>query len=82
MERQKVGRRGDFILRTSSNLEFGGAEAGRTYKTDKGTKWLVESGLKLPKLLKDMIVQLASNAEWSTPVLRNLKTIGFVHAGE
>ncbi|UZO02113.1 uncharacterized protein OCT59_020607 [Rhizophagus irregularis] len=80
MERQKVGRRGDFILRTSSNLEFGGAEAGRTYKTDKGTKWLVESGLKLPKLLKDMIVQLASNAEWSTPVLRNLKTIGFVHA--
>ncbi|GBC08304.1 hypothetical protein RclHR1_08000001 [Rhizophagus clarus] len=79
MERQKIGRKGDFILRTSSNLEFSGAEAGRTFK-DKGTKWLVESGLKLPKLLKDMIVQLANEAEWSEQVLRNLTTVGFVHA--
>ncbi|CAG8800507.1 23108_t:CDS:10, partial [Cetraspora pellucida] len=72
MKRQKVGRKGDLLLRTSSDLEFGG-EAGKIYKTDKGTKWLVESRLKLPKLLKDMFVQLAS-------VLRNLKTVGFVHA--
>ncbi|KAF0436850.1 hypothetical protein F8M41_004651 [Gigaspora margarita] len=80
MERQKVGRKGDLVLRTSSDLEFGGREAGKTYKTDKGTKWLVESGLKLPKLLKDMLVQLASEVEWSTVVLRNLTTVGFVHA--
>ncbi|CAG8812098.1 18511_t:CDS:10, partial [Gigaspora margarita] len=39
-----------------------------------------ESGLKLPKLLKDMLVQLASEVEWSTVVLRNLTTVGFVHA--
>ncbi|RIB09684.1 hypothetical protein C2G38_2208113 [Gigaspora rosea] len=66
MKRQKVGRKGDLVLRTSSDLEFGSGEAGKTYKTDKGTKWLVESGLKLPKLLKDMLVQLASEVEWST----------------
>ncbi|CAG8753049.1 16775_t:CDS:2, partial [Gigaspora rosea] len=68
MKRQKVGRKGDLVLRTSSDLEFGSGEAGKTYKTDKGTKWLVESGLKLPKLLKDMLVQLASEVEWSTVV--------------
>jgi hypothetical protein len=82
MKRQKIGRRGDLILRTSTNLEFGAAEAGRKYVSEKGTKWLEESGLSLPKMLKDMIVQLASEVGWSEAVLRTLKVVGFVHAGE
>jgi len=79
MKRQKIGRKGDLILRSSTNLEFGGGEAGKTYTSEKGTKWLVESGLKLPKMLKDMLMDLAKEVEWSTTVLRTLTTVGFVH---
>ncbi|CAG8721657.1 2046_t:CDS:2, partial [Dentiscutata heterogama] len=58
----------------ASDLEFGGREAGKTYKTDKGTEWLVESGLKLLKTLKDMFVQLGHEVEWSTTILCSLTT--------
>jgi hypothetical protein len=80
MKRRMIGRKGDLILRTSADLEFGGAEAGRKYTSEKDTKWLEESGVKLPKMLKDMIVQLAKEVEWSEAVLRTLTIIGFVHA--
>ncbi|RUS26066.1 hypothetical protein BC938DRAFT_471275 [Jimgerdemannia flammicorona] len=79
LKRQKIGRKGDLILRSSTNLEFGGGEAGKTYTSEKGTKWLVESGLKLPKMLKDMLMDLAKEVEWSTTVLRTLTTVGFIH---
>ncbi|CAG8795761.1 331_t:CDS:1, partial [Racocetra persica] len=43
MGRQKIGRKRDLVLRISSDLKFSSGEARKTYKTDKETKWLVES---------------------------------------
>ncbi|CAJ0907275.1 15661_t:CDS:2, partial [Entrophospora sp. SA101] len=81
LTRWKIGRKGDLIIRTAGNLEFGSSEAGRFFKSEKGTKWMVESGLKLPKMLKDMLVQLASEVNWSKPILQKIRTVGFVHGG-
>ncbi|KAG9297966.1 hypothetical protein G9A89_018794 [Geosiphon pyriformis] len=61
------------------NVHFRGAEAGRFYKSEQGTKWMVESSLKLPKMLKDMLMQLGSEVGWSCAILRELKTVGFIH---
>lgn len=77
----KRGRKGDLILRTTSDLEFGGAEAGKFFKSEKATKWLLEGGIKLPKMLKDMFVRLGADVGWSKTALRELRTIGFVHGG-
>ncbi|RUS26582.1 hypothetical protein BC938DRAFT_470568 [Jimgerdemannia flammicorona] len=77
----KCGRKADLILRTTADLEFGGGEAGRMYKSEKGTKWLLESGMKLPKMLKDMLAQLAAEVNWSKRTLRELLVVGFVHGG-
>ncbi|PKC02140.1 hypothetical protein RhiirA5_364388 [Rhizophagus irregularis] len=52
-----MGRRGDAIIRKCSGgirHEFGGSEVGSHYKGQNATKWLNESGLKLPKMLRDM----------------------------
>ncbi|KAG9297727.1 hypothetical protein G9A89_011242 [Geosiphon pyriformis] len=78
LKKLKIGRKGDLVLRTTANLEFGGAEAGRFYKSKCGTKWITESGLKLPKMLKDMLLQLANEVGWSVHVLRELRTFGFM----
>ena len=64
------------------NLEFkfagGSGEARRTCTSENGTK----SGLKLPKMLKDMLMQLAKEVSWAVLVLQTLTTIGFIHTGE
>ncbi|RUP48266.1 hypothetical protein BC936DRAFT_144775 [Jimgerdemannia flammicorona] len=59
-ERKVIGRRGDAIRKSTSGraLEFGAAEVGRYYHGENGTKWLAESGLKLPKMLRDMLFDL------------------------
>lgn len=78
----KCGWKADLILRTTAELEFGGGEAGRIYKSEKDTKWLLESGMKLPKMLKDMLAQLAAEVNWSKRTLRELLVVGFVHDGK
>ncbi|KAI8336859.1 hypothetical protein EDC96DRAFT_450383 [Choanephora cucurbitarum] len=56
LERKKMGRRLDMILRMK-NMEVGGGEAGKE-KADNDAKLLHERDLKLPKALKDMFVYL------------------------
>src|SRR5262249_4841747 len=83
-ERKAIGRRGDAIIRKcihGRTLEFGGAEAGRFFDGENGTKWLVESGLKLPKMLRDMFVGLCERVSWRPEVVRRLETIGYIHGG-
>ncbi|CAG8579004.1 568_t:CDS:10 [Paraglomus brasilianum] len=82
--RKSLGRRGDAIIRKNSGgqvLEFGGSEAGRWYTGKGGSKWLVETGLKLPKTLRDMFAGLCSRVKWRAHIIQKLETIGYIHGG-
>ncbi|CAB5360736.1 unnamed protein product [Rhizophagus irregularis] len=83
-ERRKIGRRGDWILRAVGNGkkdEFGAGEAGKDWVDEYGTKYIREIGLKLPKTLKDMLVNLMERIKWNEEVRRQIQTIGIIHAG-
>ncbi|CAI2191366.1 19440_t:CDS:2, partial [Funneliformis geosporum] len=61
--RKKIGRKGDGVFRLHGDrLEFGAIEAGRKWEGKSGTKYLNDS-LKINKMLKDMIAQLAITCE-------------------
>ncbi|CAG8561366.1 8290_t:CDS:10 [Ambispora leptoticha] len=83
-ERRKIGRRGDWILRAVGNGkkdEFGAGEAGKDWVDEHGTKYIREIGLKLPKTLKDMLVNLMERIKWNEEVRKQIQTIGIIHAG-
>src|SRR4051812_18112633 len=79
--RKKLGRRGDLIIRKEGR-EFGAGESGRKYEGVNGTKLLRERGLKLPKMLKDIFVELGEASEWDESKTGELLTVGFVHSGK
>lgn len=79
-----MGRRGDAIIRKCSSgvkLEFGGSEAGRNYEGQNATKWLKESGLKLPKMMRDMFVGLCNHTNWDMGKMNKMETVGYIHGG-
>ncbi|GES90377.1 C2H2-type zinc finger transcription factor [Rhizophagus clarus] len=83
-ERRKIGRRGDWILRAVGNGnkdEFGAGEAGKDWTDKFGTKYLKEIGLKLPKTLKDMLMNLMERINWIKEVRKNIQTVGIIHEG-
>ncbi|RUS34368.1 hypothetical protein BC938DRAFT_480968 [Jimgerdemannia flammicorona] len=80
-----LGRRGDWILRSVGNGErdeYGAGEAGKQWADQFGTKFLKEAGLKLPKILKDMLMKLMRKAEWDPVNCAKIQTFGIIHAGE
>jgi len=82
--RKEMGRRGDAIIRKCSGgirYEFGGSEAGSYYKGQNATKWLNESGLKLPKMMRDMFISLCKSTNWDVEKINNIETIGYIHGG-
>lgn len=83
-ERRKMGRRGDWILRSVTNgdkHEFGAGEAGNVWTDDHGTKFLKEAGLKLPKVLKDMLIKLMKKIDWNERKRTRMQTVGIIHSG-
>ncbi|RUP50053.1 hypothetical protein BC936DRAFT_140544 [Jimgerdemannia flammicorona] len=83
--RRKLGRRGDWILRSVGNGErdeYGAGEAGKQWADQFWTKFLKEVGLKLPKILKDMLMKLMRKAEWDPVNCAKIQTFGIIHAGE
>ncbi|CAG8683761.1 8493_t:CDS:2, partial [Rhizophagus irregularis] len=78
--RKALGRRGDLILRKGM-YEYGASEVGKDYEGDNGTKLLRERGLKSPKMLKDMLVDLGNYIKWERNKLRQLELVSFIHAG-
>ncbi|CAI2191858.1 18201_t:CDS:2 [Funneliformis geosporum] len=78
--RKALGRRGDLILRKGIH-KYGASEVGKDYEGDNGTKLLKERGLKSPKMLKDMLVDLGNFIMWETNKLRQLELVSFIHAG-
>jgi hypothetical protein len=60
-------------------VEFGAAEVGKSFDGEHASKWLYESNLKLPKILRDMFFALGEKVTWHPEVLNPLQTIGYVH---
>ena len=79
--RKKIGRRGDLIIRRGE-CEFGAGENGRKFDGENGSKLLRERGLKLPKMLKDIFIELSQVCQYEEAKTRNLQTLGFVHSGK
>ncbi|CAG8705294.1 17961_t:CDS:2 [Cetraspora pellucida] len=63
-DRKAYGRHADAIIRKNTN----------------GQEWLIECGLKLPKMLRDMLIGLCSRVKWRSHSVQKLETIGYVHA--
>ncbi|CAJ0924625.1 8123_t:CDS:2 [Entrophospora sp. SA101] len=83
-ERKKMGDHGDWILQTTGKgdlEEFGAGEAGHMWFDEYGSKFLFESKLKLPKILKNMLVKLMKKANWNKSQTKQMQTIGIIHAG-
>ncbi|CAG8484948.1 10822_t:CDS:2 [Funneliformis caledonium] len=79
LKRKELGRRNDLIIRKNKR-EYGCSEAGRCFKGENDTKILKERGLKCPKVMKDMFVDLANTAEWNTEIVRQIEVVGWIHA--
>jgi hypothetical protein len=80
--RKKVGRRGDGIFRERNGKnEFGTIEAAKEFDGQTSTKWLKES-FKTPKVMHDMLVQLAGTVKNDPNRVRQLRTIGWLHFGK
>ncbi|CAG8690782.1 4802_t:CDS:2 [Funneliformis caledonium] len=76
---RKIGRKGDGVFRLSGDrLEFGATEAGRKWEGKSGTKYLNDS-LKINKMLKDMIGQLAVACDGKEDLVRKLQVVGILH---
>ncbi|CAG8819835.1 41321_t:CDS:2 [Gigaspora margarita] len=58
-DRKKIGRKGDGVFRLNGDrLEFGAIEVGKKWEGRNGKKYITDS-LKLSKMFRDMLVQLA-----------------------
>ncbi|KAI8094823.1 uncharacterized protein B0P05DRAFT_461553, partial [Gilbertella persicaria] len=77
LERKKMGRRLDMILR-KKNLELGAGEAGKA-TGDNDAKLLRERDLKLPKALKDMFLCLKN--EGGDGKTQDIEMVGLLQYG-
>ncbi|RIB14160.1 hypothetical protein C2G38_2248426 [Gigaspora rosea] len=81
---RRMGCRADWILKSigkGDNDEFGAGEAGHSWKDKYGTKFLKESGTKLPNNLKDMIMKLMEKIKWDPAKCNEIQTVGIIHTG-
>lgn len=83
--RKKIGRKCDIIIRSSevphsTIKEYGAGKVGALLDVH-GNKILRESGLKLPKVLRDMLNDLYAMGDHNPEKLRQLETIGYIHFG-
>ena len=60
-------------------LEFGSAEHVYFDESGAGSKELIERFIKLPKTMKDMLLQLGSELHNDESCLRALRVVGFCH---
>ncbi|KAI7857762.1 hypothetical protein BDC45DRAFT_532593 [Circinella umbellata] len=80
--RKPMGHRFDFLIRetnpkSTNSFEYGASEVDKSYNSN-GNKMIKERGIKLPKVLKDMLDILAKENKGG---YSNLCTVGVVHSG-
>jgi len=66
---------------SGSPTDWAASEAGPKWEGTHGTKLMKESGLSLPRTLKDIFMHLAGKVDFVEEKMRKLNVVGFVHAG-
>jgi hypothetical protein len=69
------------FCRGGDKHEFGAGEAGNVWMNDYGTKFFKEVELKLPKVLKDMLIKLMKKINWNEGKRARIQTVGIIHSG-
>ncbi|GAB5593996.1 hypothetical protein Unana1_08896 [Umbelopsis nana] len=80
MKRQMMGHRADLLIR-KLKVEYACGETGRSYTSEKDTKLLLERDLKMPKMMKDQLVQLFKLCDNDESTTRKLAIAGILHFG-
>jgi hypothetical protein len=78
--RQKSGPKMDGIIRSVGEnfFEFGAIESGKTLGDTNTTKW-ISDGLKLKRVMRDMLVRL--HEEVDEDAVRHVQTVGILTSG-
>ncbi|PKY47172.1 hypothetical protein RhiirA4_462291 [Rhizophagus irregularis] len=76
MKRKAIGRRGNGYVR-----DWAASEAGPKWKGEQGTELINECGLTLPKILKDIFINLARKINFEEYKVRMINIPGFIHVG-
>ncbi|CAG8533723.1 5460_t:CDS:2, partial [Racocetra fulgida] len=72
----------DFNLRSKSNKEkdkFRARETGKSWMNEFRTKFFKEVELKLPKILKDMMIKLMKKVEWDEEKCAKIQIVRVVY---
>ncbi|CAG8744498.1 20369_t:CDS:2, partial [Dentiscutata erythropus] len=80
MKRKAMGWHGDLIIR-KWHTEYGCSEAGKIFEGINGTKIIKEGGLKMPKMFRDMFIDLCKTIKMQKNKIRRLETVGFIISG-
>lgn len=80
-----AGVKNDFIVRSVGGghlLEFACGETSCTYHDGVDTKHVYESSLKVPKSLRDMLIDLCRSVDWNPTMVNKLEVVGYLHHGK
>ncbi|CAG8720718.1 16169_t:CDS:10, partial [Dentiscutata erythropus] len=75
IKRKAIGQRGDLIIQ-KWHTEYGCSKAGKIFERINDTKIIKEGGLKMPKMLRDMFIDLCKTMEMWKNKIRRLETVG------
>ncbi|KAG1474789.1 hypothetical protein G6F56_000140 [Rhizopus delemar] len=86
LESKKCGHKCGLVLRSLSTehdapYEYGAGESDRSFGGVDCSKTLIESGIKLPKILKDIFDDIARHAGLNKGKLTRLETVSYITAG-
>ncbi|CAJ0886020.1 11691_t:CDS:10, partial [Entrophospora sp. SA101] len=81
--RMQFGRRCDGIGRVLGSIdEFALSEEGKNWEGETASKYLLDRGLKAPKIMKDMIQQKINKVGIDFVKKNHIEIIGFHHAAQ
>ena len=81
--RKLLGHKCDGILRELGTPdEFAISEEGKLWDGEDGTKYLTNGLKKLPKTMRDTLVQKVRKYKLSSVISRQLEIVGFLHSGK
>jgi len=81
--RKLLGHKCDGILRKlGTPEEYAISEEGRLWDGEDGTKYLADGLKKLPKNMRDTLVQKVKKYELNFVISHQLEVVGFLHSGQ
>ncbi|KAI7906311.1 uncharacterized protein BX663DRAFT_557997 [Cokeromyces recurvatus] len=84
-DREETGSKLDMSICLVSDgskiLEFGACEAASFYGGPTDRKYFHESKIKLPKMLKDMLLNLCEYSDWDIEKMKYIEVVGCVQSG-